>query len=61
VSFVVWQALAAACRRFSSPPLTEDQAAALERGNLAAAGVPGLADLGIEPTSLRTVLQKRRG
>ncbi|MGE0715305.1 MAG: complex I NDUFA9 subunit family protein [Alphaproteobacteria bacterium] len=38
------------------PPLTRDQVTLLERDNVAADGMPGLAALGIEATAVETVL-----
>ncbi|MCC7271289.1 MAG: complex I NDUFA9 subunit family protein [Alphaproteobacteria bacterium] len=38
------------------PPLTRDQVTLLERDNVVATGMPGLAELGIEPTSVEAIL-----
>ncbi|MFO1075203.1 MAG: complex I NDUFA9 subunit family protein [Geminicoccaceae bacterium] len=38
------------------PPLTEDQVVLLERDNVLTPGVPGLAELGIQPTPLEVVV-----
>jgi NADH dehydrogenase len=38
------------------PPLTSDQAALLRSDSVAAPGAPGLADLGIEPTTLEPII-----
>jgi len=39
-----------------TPPLTRDQVRMLERDNVAAPDIPGLADLGIAPTALELML-----
>jgi NADH dehydrogenase len=39
-----------------SPPLTRDQVELLRSDNVVAAGAPGLADLGIQPTALEAIL-----
>jgi uncharacterized protein YbjT (DUF2867 family) len=38
------------------PPLTRDQLRLLERDNVASSGLPGLAELGIAPTTLELIL-----
>jgi len=38
------------------PPITRDQVRLLKHDNVAAAGLPGLADLGVTPTTLEAVL-----
>ena len=38
------------------PPLTRDQVAMLKRDNVVAAGASGLADLGITPTAVETIV-----
>jgi uncharacterized protein YbjT (DUF2867 family) len=38
------------------PPLTRDQAKLLRRDNVAASGLPGLAELGIDPTACDVIL-----
>lgn len=43
-------------QRLPKPPLTRDQLLLLERDNVAAAGMPGLADLGIQAKSVETVV-----
>ena len=42
--------------RLPNPPLTRDQLVLLRRDNVVAEGAPGLRDLGIEPTTLESVL-----
>lgn len=49
VPFALWRVLAAAASLLSNPPLTPAQVALMERDNVAGAGMPGLADLGITP------------
>jgi len=39
-----------------SPPLTRDQVTMLERDNVCAPAMPGLVDLGIEPTAMEAIL-----
>ena len=39
-----------------SPPLTEDQVTMLKTDNVVHEGVPGLADLGVEPTAVEAIL-----
>jgi NADH dehydrogenase len=40
------------------PPLTRDQRLMLERDNVAASGLPGLAELGIVPTAMESVVPR---
>lgn len=61
VPFAAWQALAHICRLLPTPPLTEGQVALMRHDNVAADELPGLADLGIEATSLETVLEGQNG
>jgi len=56
VPFVLWSWLAALCALLPRPPLTRAQVALMRRDNVVADDMPSLADLGIEPTSLETVL-----
>ena len=42
--------------RLPGGPLTPDQLAQLSRDNVVGAGMPGLADLGIEPTSMEAIV-----
>ncbi|MCS6780887.1 MAG: complex I NDUFA9 subunit family protein [Geminicoccaceae bacterium] len=39
-----------------TPPLTRDQVALLERDNVVTAGMPGLAELGIQPTPVEAIV-----
>ena len=41
---------------FIAPPLTSDQVKQLRSDNVAAAGAPGLTELGVEPTALEAIL-----
>lgn len=59
VPFVVWQLLAVILSPLPSPPITEGQVALMQRDNVAAADLPGLEALGIEPQSIDGVLQSR--
>ncbi|WP_137176717.1 complex I NDUFA9 subunit family protein [Roseomonas sp. AR75] len=43
-------------QRLPSPPLTQDQLLLLERDNVVAPGMPGLAELGIAATSVESVV-----
>jgi NADH dehydrogenase len=58
VPFVVWDWLAALGRLLPAPPLTEGQVALMRRDNVVGEEMPGLAQLGIEPTALETQLQR---
>lgn len=54
--YPAWSALAMLAGLLPSPPLTRDQIALVRRDNLADPALPGLADLGIEPTPVEAVL-----
>jgi NADH dehydrogenase len=41
-----------------NPPLTVDQVALMRRDNVAAPDLPGLRDLGVDPTSVESVLDQ---
>ncbi len=60
IPFPVAQAMGAVLQGVAriglKPPLTRDQVELLKSDNVAAAGAPGLADLGVEPTTLESVL-----
>jgi uncharacterized protein YbjT (DUF2867 family) len=43
-------------QRLPSPPLTADQVEMLKRDNVVSPGMPGLAELGIRPTSVEVIL-----
>lgn len=51
VPFVLWRLLAGAASVLPQPPLSSAQVALMARDNVAGAGLPGLADLGITPRS----------
>lgn len=52
----LWEVQARVAAILPNPPLTRDQVALLKRDNVADPELPGLADLGIAPTSLEAVL-----
>ncbi len=54
--FAAWSALAALAGLLPSPPLTRDQIALVRHDNLPDPALPGLSDLGIEPTPVEAVL-----
>jgi NADH dehydrogenase len=54
--FAAWEALARAAARLRAPPVTRGVVALMRRDNVAAEGLPGLADLGIEARGVATVL-----
>jgi uncharacterized protein YbjT (DUF2867 family) len=57
----VWSVLAALSAALPVPPLTEGQVTLMKRDNLAAPDLPGLAALGVLPTSIETVLKRDFG
>ncbi len=59
--FWAWEGLAALSGLLPSPPLTEGQVALMRHDNIAATALPGLPDLGIQPTNLREILAQRFG
>ena len=59
VPFAAWHALAMICRALPRPPLTRDQVVLMQRDNVVGPGMPGLAELGIEPRSLSSHLAVR--
>jgi len=61
VPFVVWRLLAMVLSPLTSPPISEGQVALLRQDNVAAADLPGLSALGIEPRSIDSVLENRLG
>ena len=56
VPFGVATAQARLLQLLPDPPLTVDQVQLLQRDNVATAGVPGLAELGIRPTPVEAVI-----
>jgi NADH dehydrogenase len=56
VPFVFWEAQAAMMQVLPKPPVTHDQIVLMKRDNVPTLGVPGFADLGIEPASVETIL-----
>jgi NADH dehydrogenase len=54
MGFMRWQA--GLLQRLPAPPLTQDQLLLLERDNVVGEGMPGLAELGIRPTSVEAVV-----
>jgi uncharacterized protein YbjT (DUF2867 family) len=56
VPFALWHGGARVLGLLPSPPLTIDQVILMQRDNVAAEGLPGLADLGIVPTPVEAKL-----
>ncbi len=56
VPYVVGEVLAVFAGILPSPPLTRDQITLMKTDNVVGGQVPALADLGIEPTAVETVL-----
>jgi NADH dehydrogenase len=56
VPFVFWEAQASLMQVLPKPPVTHDQIVLMKRDNVPALGVPGFAELGIEPASVETIL-----
>ncbi len=56
VPFLAWNLQTALLRLLPNPPLTRDQVILMQRDNIVGQGLPTLADLGIEPTSIETEL-----
>ncbi len=56
VPFLLWDLLAAAASVLPRPPLTRAQVVLMKRDNVVAKDARSLADLGITPTALETVL-----
>ncbi len=60
VPFAIWDGLAALAGLLPSPPLTDAQVALMKQDNIAAPDLPGLKELGVTPTTLKTVLKEKR-
>jgi uncharacterized protein YbjT (DUF2867 family) len=58
--FRVWELLAFLCRRLASPPVTKAQVTLMRADNVVANEALALADLGVAPTALRTILPEYR-
>jgi NADH dehydrogenase len=56
VPFPIWEIQARLAGILPNPPLTSDQVALMRHDNLASPDLPGLADLGVTPTSLEATL-----
>ena len=56
VPFALWHVQARLAGLLPDPPLTSDQVALMRRDNVVTPGLPGLAELGVTPTSLEEVL-----
>jgi len=56
VPFALWEVQARLAGILPNPPLTTDQVALMRHDNLASPDLPGLADLGVTPTSLEAML-----
>jgi uncharacterized protein YbjT (DUF2867 family) len=59
--FALWHALAQIAEYVPGAPLTRDQIALMQNDNVASAQLPGLAELGIQPTRMEALLQQFRG
>jgi NADH dehydrogenase len=60
VPFRVWELFAFLCRRLASPPVTKAQVTLMRADNVVANEALALADLGVAPTALRTILPEDR-
>jgi NADH dehydrogenase len=60
VPFRVWELLALLCSRLASPPVTEAQVTLMRADNVVANEALALADLGVTPTALKTILPEYR-
>jgi NADH dehydrogenase len=60
VPFRVWELLALLCSRLASPPVTEAQVTLMRADNVVANEALALADLGVAPTALKTILPEYR-
>jgi len=56
VPFPLWELQARLASILPHPPLTQDQVVLMQRDNLAAPDLPGLAELGVTPTALEAEL-----
>ncbi len=61
VPFALWEIQARLAGILPHPPLTRDQVALMRHDNLASPDLPGLADLGVNPTSLEATLPEYPG
>ena len=61
VPFALWEIQARLAGILPNPPLTVDQVALMRHDNLASPDLPGLADLGVTPTSLEATLPEYPG
>jgi NADH dehydrogenase len=59
--FALWNVAARISEFVPGAPLTRDQIALFRSDNVASAHLPGLAELGIQPTPIDAVLQEVRG
>ena len=55
--FAVWNILARAAEFFPGAPLTRNQIDLMRHDNVAAADLPGLSELHIEPRAIREVIR----
>ena len=58
VPVAVWRVLAGLASVLPNPPITGDQIALMRQDNVVDPGVPGFAQLGIEPAAVETVLPR---
>jgi len=56
--FAGWHMIAKVGGMLPNPPLTVDQVALMRRDNVAAPDLPGLRELGVDPTSVESVLDQ---
>jgi uncharacterized protein YbjT (DUF2867 family) len=56
MSFTAWHVIAGIAEWLPSPPITRNQVELMEVDNVASAGAPGFADLGIAPRPLEEIL-----
>jgi hypothetical protein len=56
IPFRLWLTLARLAELLPSPPITRNQVELMEQDNVGSAGLPGFAELGIEPHGLRELL-----
>ena len=60
VPFRLWELLAILCRPLAAPPVTKAQVTLMRADNVVANDALALADLGVAPTALKTVLPAYR-
>jgi NADH dehydrogenase len=58
VPFALWHVLATVSEYVPGAPLTRDQIALMQNDNVASSQLPGLRELGVEPTPVDSVLDE---